>query len=131
MHNLIYQFQNFGVTGCKGENSFFGFPTWYKYLPANLPSGAPGQSGAPGCTFAFVFPDSLPLIALALIEIALRIAGLVAIFFIVYGGITYVVSQGEPDKISQAKGTIINALVGLLIATFAIAIVAFVGNRVG
>ena len=121
--SALHQLQSFAVT-CANDGSFFGFPTWYKYLP-------PGQAGGGACSVGFVFPDSIPLIALAILEILLRVAGLIAIIFVIYGGVTYVISQGEPDKVGQAKGTIINALIGLVVATFAVAIVSFVGNRIG
>lgn len=106
---------------CTPGGSFLGFPTWYKY--------------ACGHDFRFLAdasgPSDIPLVMLAVIEILLRIAALAAVAYVVFGGVKYVVSQGEPDKISEAKGTIINALAGLLIATFAVAFVAFIGNRLG
>jgi len=109
------------AVACGGGGSFLGFPTWYKY--------------ACGHDFRFLAdgsgPSDIPLVFLAIIEIMLRIAALAAIAYVVFGGVKYVVSQGEPDKISEAKGTIINALAGLLIATFAVAVVAFIGNRLG
>lgn len=124
LQTLQTSLQSLAVT-CSGGGSFFNFPTWYKYLP--------GQCTARGIELpgGFSLYDSIPLVALAILEILLRVAGIVAIFYIVYGGVIYVVSQGEPDKVSQAKGTIINALVGLMIATFAVAIVAFIGQRIG
>lgn len=123
MHSIIAYFQSFSVV-CGGDGSFFQLPTWYKYLPGTC---ADGLTLPPNYNIV----DGIPLILLAVLEIALRIAGLVAVIFVVYGGVTYVISQGEPDKVAQAKGTIINALAGLLIATFAVAIVSFIGNQVG
>ncbi len=123
MQSVTSYFKSFAVV-CSGDFGFFQFPTWYKYLPGTC---------ADGLTLPekYNIVDGIPLILLAVFEIALRIAGLVAVIFVVYGGVTYVISQGEPDKVAQAKGTIINALVGLLIATFAVAIVSFIGNQVG
>ena len=126
LQQMLTQLQLFAVT-CKNDGSFFGLPTWYKYLKAG---GGPAAGGTAGCSFEFIFPDSLPLVALAILEIALRLAGIIAIFYVIYGGIKYVTSEGEPDKINDAKGTILNALIGVLIATFAVAIVSFVGTRV-
>ena len=104
------------------RNEFLNFPKWYEYA----------------CGHDFVFlarpggpPSDIPGVAIAMIEILLRIAALVAVGYVVFGGVKYVVSQGESDKISEAKGTIINALAGLLLATFAIAFVVFLGNRLG
>ena len=45
-----------------------------------------------------------------------RIIGLVAILMIMYGGILYMVSEGEDDKIAKAKKTIFWAVIGLAIA---------------
>ena len=124
IRSIITQLEIFAATGSCG-GSFFGLPYWHKYLPGTC-------SKTSGLTLPenFSLFDALPLIMLAVVEILLRIAGMVAIAFVVYGGIQYVISEGEPDKVANAKGTIINALVGLIIATFAVAIVSFVGNRV-
>ena len=97
------------------NNTFFGLPSWYKYV----------------CGRDFLIPEDIPLVLLALVEILLRVAGLVAIGFVVFGAVKYVVSQGEPDKTADAKGTIINALAGMVIATLSVAIVTFMGNRLG
>lgn len=69
------------------------------------------------------------LIGFGILDIVIRIAGLVAVGFVVYGGVLYVLSRGEPDKAKKALGTIINALIGLVIAVVAAAIVAFLGDR--
>lgn len=124
-HALLSYIQTFAVS-CPSAGDFFGLPAWYKYLPGTCTAES-GLVLPPGYNIL----EALPLVLLAIVEIALRIAGIVAVFFVVYGGVSYTISQGEPDKVSKARGTIINALVGLVIATFATAIVAFIGNRVG
>jgi ABC-type Fe3+ transport system permease subunit len=68
-------------------------------------------------------------IALAIIEILLRIATIVSLGYVVYGGFRYITSQGEPDATKSARQTIINAMIGLVIALLATGIVAFVANR--
>jgi hypothetical protein len=119
--SLLHNLRTFAVE-C-GGGDFLGFPTWYKYVcGTNRPFRFLPSEGQ---------PSDIPLVMLAIIEIMLRIAALAAIAYVVFGGIKYVVSQGEPDKTSEAKGTIINALAGLLVATFAIAFVSFLGNRLG
>lgn len=124
LHNLTSGLQQFAVT-CTGDNAFFGFPTWYKYVPGTC--DPQGITLTPGTSMF----DVAPLVALAILEIALRLAGMLAIFFVIYGGVIYTTSQGEPDKVGQAKGTIINALIGLVISILAVAVVAFVGRTVG
>ncbi|HUD06951.1 MAG TPA: hypothetical protein VMR34_03630 [Candidatus Saccharimonadales bacterium] len=43
------------------------------------------------------------------------IAGLVATFFLINGGIAYMTSSGKPDKLDHAKKVIRNALIGLVL----------------
>ena len=56
--------------------------------------------------------------------------GLVAVIFIVVGGINYMTSQGDPSKLKKAKDTILYAAIGLIIAVLAFAIVNFVIRNV-
>lgn len=113
----------FFAAKCDGSNTFFGLPAWYKYLKMQEVSGR--------CQLvdSFAFPNDLALVALALLEIALRLAGLVAIGFVIYGGFQFVTSQGDPEASKHARQTIINAVIGLIIALFATAFVAFIGTR--
>lgn len=108
---------------CPNAPNFFGLPTWYKYL-----RGGGGTAGQ--CNLEFTFPTDIPLILLAVLDILLRVIGIVAIGYVVFGGAKYVVSQGEPDKIVTAKATILNALIGLVVATLAVSIITFIGGRI-
>ncbi|MBR3131975.1 hypothetical protein IKG33_00975 [Candidatus Saccharibacteria bacterium] len=56
------------------------------------------------------------------------IAGAIAAIFIVYGGISYITSRGEPNKLQQAKQMITYALIGLAIVALSEFIVIFVSN---
>lgn len=108
------------------SNKFFQFPHWYEYLDVNVD----GTTGV--CQVSkFTFPGDITLIILAFLDMALYLASLVAIGFVVYGAITYVISQGEPDKTKKAQETVINALIGLVIALLASGIVRFIGARIG
>lgn len=108
---------------------FFGLKPWFEYLHF-APDAATGRCEISG--FNVLGSDSsFLLIALAIIDDLLRVAALVAVGFIIYGGITYVTSQGAPDQTSKAQQTIINALIGLAVALIATALVAFIGNRIG
>lgn len=103
---------------CK-SNPFFGLPHWYEYLTLN--SNCQVQN--------FSFPADLTLVALALIDILIHIAGLAAVIYVIYGGIQYATSQGNPDQANKARSAIIGALVGLAISITAIAFVSFLGNK--
>lgn len=110
---------------CKPGNKFLGLPTWYQYLDVQYDAKF-------GCHIdKFNFPGDLGLIALAIANLLLRLGGLVAFGFVVWGGIQYVVSQGEPDKTKRAQETILNAVIGMAIAMFATAFVTFIGSRLG
>ena len=107
---------------CSGSSSsFLGFPTWYKYLNPTFENG--------NCVLHANFPDDMGKIGLALVEILLRLGGLVAVIFVVYGGFNYITSQGEPDKTKSARQMIVNSIIGLIITTVATVIVAFIGRE--
>lgn len=65
-----------------------------------------------------------------LIQWIVGIAGIVSAIFVVYGGITYATSAGDPSKLQKAKNMIIYALIGLAIVALAEIITAFVSNMI-
>ena len=56
----------------------------------------------------------------------LYIVGIIAVIMLIIGGIKYVVSGGDAKKVTDAKNTVLYAIIGLVIAVFAYAIVNFV-----
>ena len=56
----------------------------------------------------------------------LYIVGIVAVLMLIIGGIKYVVSGGDSKKVTDAKNTVLYAIIGLVIAFLAYAIVNFV-----
>ena len=56
----------------------------------------------------------------------LYIVGIVAVIMLIIGGIKYVVSGGDSKKVTDAKNTVLYAIIGLVIAFLAFAIVNFV-----
>lgn len=56
----------------------------------------------------------------------LYIVGIIAVIMLIIGGIRYVVSGGDAKKVTDAKNTVLYAIIGLVIAVFAYAIVNFV-----
>lgn len=115
------------AAGC-GTPGFFGFPRWYSYLQLQVNPLTHACDIVPG---SFHVPGSFVLVALALLDIALRLAGLVTIGFVIYGGIQYILSQGQPEKTAAAQSTVINALAGLAISLVAVALVSFLGSKLG
>ncbi|HUB93093.1 MAG TPA: pilin [Verrucomicrobiae bacterium] len=122
-------------SGC--SSSFLGLESWFAYFP----NGWFGMS-ANGVTYRCDLNNSfqllptngqsgLLLIGLAVLDDLIRIATLVAVGYVIYGGFLYMTSQGSPDGTKRAQGTIINALVGLVIAILAASIVSFIGDKLG
>ena len=56
----------------------------------------------------------------------LYVVGVIAVIMLIIGGIRYVVSGGDSKKVTDAKNTVLYAIIGLVIAVFAYAIVNFV-----
>lgn len=56
----------------------------------------------------------------------LFIIGALSVIMIVYGGLRFVLSQGEEKGVTSARNTIIYALIGLIVAILAYALVNFV-----
>jgi len=56
----------------------------------------------------------------------LYIVGVIAVIMLIIGGIRYVISGGDAKKVTDAKNTVLYAIIGLVIAVFAYAIVNFV-----
>jgi hypothetical protein len=116
-----------GASACQKE-TFFGLIPWYQYLELDpqtcevkdfglLPSN--GQK------------SDVPLVLLAVVDDLLRIAGIVAVVYIIYAGIQFIMSRGNPDEAAKARGALINAVVGLAIALIAVALVSFAGRSLG
>lgn len=65
-----------------------------------------------------------------LIQWFVGMAGIVAAIFVVYGGISYITSSGDPGKLQKAKQIILYALIGLVICALAEIITAFVSSTI-
>jgi hypothetical protein len=55
----------------------------------------------------------------AAVEFILIIAVIIALFFLILGGIRWITSGGDKAKVESARGTIIAAIIGLVIAFLA------------
>lgn len=114
--NFLPIFTHFAVN-C--QKAFLGFPHWYEYLKLD-----------DKCQVTdFHTPGDLALVAVAIVDILIRLIGMLAVFFVIYGGIQYVMSQGEPEATVKARNTIVNALIGLALSIIAVGFVSFLGNQ--
>jgi hypothetical protein len=118
-----------GVFGAAGDacqvshGNFLSFPTWYAYLDGQL-------DGNNTCIPTVSGLNDIWLIVAAVIEILLRFAALAAVAAIIYSGFQYTTSQGNPEQTARAKGSLVNALVGLAISVMAAAIITFIARSI-
>lgn len=101
------------------------FPSWYKNLDCVSRQRSDGQIyQQPEITKL----NDIWIVALNIVEALIGAAAYVAVGFIIWGGIKYIRSRGDPGKITEAKMAITQAVIGLGIALASTAIVIFVGS---
>lgn len=86
----------------------------------NIPSDV---RNAAGCTDN---ADKLPTTIIAIIDRIILVVGIITVAVIVYGGVQYMLSTGDPGKVKRAKDVILYGVIGLAICILAYAIVNFV-----
>ena len=79
-----------------------------------------GQSGTPNQLFGdgSIFQN--------ITNAALFLIGAISVIMLIYGGIRYTISGGDTKNVTDAKNTILYAVVGIVVAIMAYAIVNFV-----
>jgi hypothetical protein len=65
------------------------------------------------------------------VNFLLIIAVLMALLFLIWGGIDLVTSEGQKDKLSRARKKIFFSIIGIVVAFFAFAIIYFVQTVFG
>jgi Type IV secretion system pilin len=65
------------------------------------------------------------------LTILFGLIGGLSLVFLIYGGLRYVISRGDPAQIKAAKETITYAVVGIVLAIAAGTIVAFIATKIG
>ena len=84
-------------------------------VPSSAGTGLPNQSSA-------------STIILEVINIALAVAGLVAVLFLLIGGFRYITSAGNEETAEQAKKIITNAIIGIVVIILSFVIVRVISN---
>lgn len=56
-------------------------------------------------------------------------AGVLAVFFVIYGGFKYITSSGDPQKAASGRQTLIYALIGVIVVVISRQLILFVLNR--
>lgn len=119
--NVVLPISRVVAAPCTPDQSVLGIPTWYKYLEAETDSTNKCSPKIDDASAA------LP-IGLAVLEGAIRIAGLVAVVMIFISAFKFMLAQGNPEPAKEARMTAINALIGLVIVILATSIISYIGN---
>jgi hypothetical protein len=70
------------------------------------------------------------LVIMELVRIALGFVGIIAVIIIMYAGFLWMTSAGNEQKVDEAKKTLVNAVIGLVIILSAFLIVSFIINKI-
>jgi hypothetical protein len=65
-----------------------------------------------------------------IINIALTVAGLIAVLFLIIGGFRYITSAGNEEVAESAKKIITNSIIGIIIIILSFVIVRVISNAV-
>lgn len=99
------------------------FPAWFRGL-------TDGQCNIKSPTDAGGLPKFVWTIGLNVVELMLQLVGYISVGYIIVGGFKYMTDAGSPDSIVRARKTITNALIGLGISIFSVAIVNIVAESI-
>ena|SRR3989344_2648957 len=81
----------------------------------------PGSTGLPD-------DSSVSGFVLKIINIALAIAGLIAVLFLIIGGFRYITSAGNEEVAENAKKIILNAIIGIVVIILSFVIVRVISS---
>jgi len=109
----------FAATKC-AKGGFFGLPPWWKYIDSKKINQ--------NCTIDVEVPNDILPIGLAVVDMLLRVAALVAIASVIIAGVAYITAAGDVQKTASARKRIYNSLIGLAVVAIASGVVAFIGN---
>lgn len=66
-----------------------------------------------------------------IVNVVLIIVGILAVMYLVYGGILYLTAGGNPESAAKGRTAITNAIIGIVIIVLALAIYNFVVGNIG
>ena len=61
-----------------------------------------------------------------IVSVMLFTVGILSVIMLIFGGLRYIISNGDSKKVEAAKNTILYAIIGLIVAIMSYAIVNFV-----
>lgn len=76
------------------------------------------------------YTGSLEELVNSIISVVLLAAGVLAVVYLIWGGLTYVTAGGDAEKASKGRVAITNAIIGIIIIIASFAIYRFVVGRI-
>jgi hypothetical protein len=97
-----------------------------KIYASSLSEALEGKLDSDGGIFSNT--DSVGGLASAIISIALPLAGTATVVLLVIAGYKMISSQGNPEKLKDAKEMITNAIIGLVFILLSVSILLLISN---
>lgn len=113
-----------------GDNSLLTFPPWYRNLTVGGDSCELKKVSDQGGSDTVTIQNFVLIVALNIVEMILRLVAYATVVMLIIGGFQYITSSGDSGNMANAKKTIINAIVGLIISLFSVAIVSVIAGAV-
>ncbi len=98
---------------------------------APLVAGAQFQLPDPGGTglnAGVTSESTVTGLVFRIINIALALAGLIAVLFLIIGGFRYITSAGNEEATEQAKKMILNAVIGIIVVILSFVVIRVISN---
>lgn len=109
-------------SSCK-KSSIVTFPAWYENLCKDDKSiASPSDVGGIG--------KFVTIIVMNVVTMLLYLVGYVSLIFIIWGGFKYMISGDNSSGTAAARQTILNAVIGLILAIMAVAIVQAIAGAI-
>ena len=101
------------------------FVPWYRGL-TNSDCSIKSPASFTGGLQAFIW-----VIIMNIVEDIFQATSYVAVGFIMFGGFMFMTSAGNPERASRGRKTLLNAVIGLVVAVSAGFIVNYIGKALG
>ena len=103
---------------------------WFRSLPSFVIRAAElGDLGGPDKDVATI--GSLETLFSNAVNVVIALAGVALFLMLIVSGFSYLFSGGDQKKLEQAKGTVTNAIIGLVVIVSAYLIIKIIGAFTG
>lgn len=105
------------------------FPPWYQGLQCDVTRNDKKELVSENVKMTDI--NSIWVIVMNIVQWLIIAGGYVALYFIIWSGFKYITATGDPQKVTAAKNTITNAVIGFIIVLASFAIVRTIQAGIG